>query len=164
MSESRAIPTDSTPLERAILRGEIDAEIVTPDVPTPTVPDAARALGVDETQIIKSLLFADRAGNVVLAIAPGPAKVNRDRLSSTAGLGKLSLASPDVVLARTGYPAGGTPPVGHVEPVPVIVDARVAEMDLVYGGGGKIDLLLRISPAEIIRVTGAKVVDIVNRG
>lgn len=162
MSERSPVSTDPTPLERAILRAEIDAEIVVPGVPTPTVPDAARALGVDEARIVKSLLFADREGNVVLAIAPGTTKVNRDRLSLSAGLAPLSLASPDVVLARTGYPAGGTPPVGHVESIPVIVDTRVAEMDLVYGGGGKVDLLLRISPAEIVRVTGAKVANIVD--
>ena len=41
-----------------IADGAIDAEIIAPGVPTPTVPDAARALGVMDRQIVKSLLFA----------------------------------------------------------------------------------------------------------
>lgn len=162
MSDGRARAAESTPLERAILAGEIHAEIVAPGVPTPTVSDAAQALGVSEGHIIKSLAFIDGDGQIVLAIAPGPTRVNRERFERETGLAKLSLAPPEVVLARIGYPVGGTPPVGHVEPVPVVVDMRVMEMDVVYGGGGRIDLLLRIRPAEIVRLTGARVADIVD--
>lgn len=153
----------TTVLAGSIAAGEIDARIVAPGVPTPTVPDAANALGVSEDQIVKSLLFADRDGRVVLAVVPGSARVNRDRLTASANFGKLKLAPPDLVLARTGYPAGGTPPVGHIERLTVIVDRGVMEQTVVFGGGGAPDLLLRITPAEILRCTDAKVDDIVER-
>lgn len=162
MSHQPATDMQATALARSIAAGEIDAEIVAPGVPTPTVPDAAIALGVSESQIVKSLLFADRDGRVVLALVSGSARVNRDRLAMSAGVGKLKLADPNVVLARTGYPAGGTPPVGHVERLTVIVDRGVMDHEVVFGGGGAHDLLLRVTPAEIVRCTAAKVDDIVD--
>jgi prolyl-tRNA editing enzyme YbaK/EbsC (Cys-tRNA(Pro) deacylase) len=36
----------------------------------------------------------------------------------------------------------------------------VNDLPVVYGGGGRIDSLLRITPAEIVRITNAKVADI----
>lgn len=149
-----------SPLEQLIERGEIAARLIEPGVPTPTVPDAAAALGVDPGQIVKSLLFTDGDGSVVLAILSGASRVDRARLAAATGHQRLKMAAPEAVLTRTGYPAGGTPPVGHIEPLPVVLDARVAAMPLVYGGGGQADTLLEIRPEEILRVTGATVADI----
>ncbi len=147
-------------LERLIREGAINATIIEPGVPTPTVPDAARALGVEERQIIKSLLFQAKTGDVVLAVLAGASRVRRQRLRDVTGLRGLEMADPATVLERTGYPAGGTPPVGHVTTFPVVIDAGVLELPVVFGGGGRIDSLLRIGPREIVRVTQATVAQI----
>lgn len=159
MDHRREIATTSL-LEQLILDGSIAAEMIEPGMSTSTVPDAARALGVDERQIIKSLLFAAKSGAVVLAVLSGASKVSRQRLRTVSGLRGLELADLAVVLERTGYPAGGTPPVGHVHRLDVVVDIGVMELPVVFGGGGRLDTLLRITPAEIVRVTQAKVADI----
>jgi Cys-tRNA(Pro)/Cys-tRNA(Cys) deacylase len=78
-------------------------------------------------------------------------------LRDLTGLRGLDLAPSEVVLEKTGYPAGGTPPVGHVTTLDVILDSGVNDLPVVYGGGGRIDSLLRITPVEIIRVTNATV-------
>lgn len=153
--------TRETSLELAIAAGTIDAELIEPGVPTPTVPDAAAALGVAEEQILKSLLFQSPDGRVVLAVACGPTRIDRAKLADAAGVERLKMAPADVVLERTGYPAGGTPPVGHIQALDVVIDSRVMALTFAFGGGGRIDALLRITPAEIQRVTGAKVADIV---
>lgn len=147
-------------LESLIVSGRVDAELVLPGVPTPTVPSAAEALGVSEAQILKSLLFVAPDGQVVLAVACGTTRVDRTALASVVGVERLKLAPPELVLERTGYQAGGTPPVGHVTAVDVVVDTRVMELSTGYGGGGKVDALLRITPAEIVRHTQAKIADI----
>lgn len=149
-----------TLLDRLIARGEIHARMIEPGVPTPTVADAAAAIGVDPRQIIKSLLFTDGRDEVVLAVLSGSSRVDRLRLADVAGLSRVKMAPAELVLARTGYPAGGTPPVGHIEALPVIVDEQVADLPVVFGGGGRVDSLLEIRPAEILRVTGARVADI----
>jgi Cys-tRNA(Pro) deacylase len=128
----------------------------------PTVPLAAAAIGVDEDQIIKSLLFRDNGGEFVLAIASGRARIDRDLLATVTGLDRPRLADPPTVLAVTGFPAGGVAPVGHATLVRVVLDRRAAALDTVYGGGGAENVLLRMSPRDIIRLTSAEVADIVS--
>jgi Cys-tRNA(Pro)/Cys-tRNA(Cys) deacylase len=151
------------PLDLAdVLRAQaIDAEIVSPGVPMPTVDAAAAALGVPPERIFKSILFAARDGRCAMAIACGKARVDAARLAALTGMDGLRLASPEVALRVTGYPAGGTPPVGHRERFPVIVDARVAAQEWGWAGGGRKELMVRIRSADIVRVTGARVADVV---
>lgn len=150
-----------TLLEQAIASGSVSAEIVRPGAPTSTVATAAAALGVDPSRILKSLLFVAPDGTAVLAIATGLSRVDRARLARAVDVDRLKLAPPDEVERRTGYPVGGAAPVCHATPLRVIIDRRVLELDVVYGGGGTGDTLLRIAPDEIIRVTGATVADII---
>ncbi len=131
----------------------------------PTVPLAAAAIGARTEQILKSLLFQDQAtGRLVLAIASGTGRIDRVRLGAIVGLDRLRLATPDVVLAATGFPAGGVPPIGHARHLPVVMDHRAAALDVAYGGGGADALLLRVRPADVLRVTDGIVADIVAVG
>ncbi|MDI3339040.1 MAG: YbaK/EbsC family protein [Sphaerobacter sp.] len=147
-------------LARYLAEHDIDAEILVPGQPTPTVPLAAAALGVDPDQIIKSLLFQGKDGDCVLAVVRGTARVSRTRLTAATGLRQPKLAPPDVVRDRTGYEPGGTPPIGHVTPVPVVVDRAVLDEPVVFGGGGSDRAMLRIRSADIVRLTGARVADL----
>lgn len=152
------------PLELAARLGALglDAPIVAPGVPMPTVEAAANAMRVPPERIFKSVLFQSGDGRCVLAIASGRARIDTRRLAALAGTGRLRLAPAEVVLAVTGYPAGGTPPVGHRQPLVTFVDTRVAAEAWGYGGGGREELLVRIAPADIVRVTGATVADLVS--
>lgn len=147
-------------LQRFITSHQIDAEIIIPGEGTPTVPAAAEALGVRPEQIIKSLVFNGRSGENVIAIVRGTGKVDRRKLSRTAGLRKPRLAPPDVVHRSTGYEAGGTPPIGHCENLRVYMDDAVFEEPVVFGGGGDVNALLRIRPETIRELTSATVADI----
>jgi len=151
------------PLDLAdVLRDQaLDAEMVSPGVPMPTVDDAAATLGVPAERIFKSILFAARDGRCAMAIACGKARVDAARLAALTGLERLRLATPEVALRVTGYPAGGTPPIGHRERFPVIVDTRVAAQEWGWAGGGRKELMVRIRSADIVRLTSARVADVV---
>jgi prolyl-tRNA editing enzyme YbaK/EbsC (Cys-tRNA(Pro) deacylase) len=47
--------------------------------------------------------------------------------------------------------------VGHRERFPVFMDARAAELDWGWAGGGRPELLVRIRPADIVRLAEARV-------
>ena len=144
------------------IRGErLEAEMVAPGVEMPTVDAAAAALNVPPERIFKSILFQAKDGACVMAVACGRARVDAKKLEALTGLAKLKLASPEVALAVTGYPAGGTPPIGHRERFPVVVDTRVAAQPWGWAGGGRKELMVRIAPADIVRLTGAKVAEVV---
>ena len=139
----------------------LDAEIVDPGVPMPTVNAAAAAMGCAPERIFKSILFRGASGACAMAVACGAWRVDARALAAVTGIDKLKLAPPDVVLAVTGYPAGGTPPIGHRERFPVVVDARVAAQEWGYAGGGREELLVRIPSALIVRLNDAAVADVV---
>ena len=146
----------------AFIRAQgLDAEMVSPGVPMPTVDAAATALDVAPERIFKSILFESRDGRCAMAIVSGKARVDAKRLETLTGLSGLRLASPEVALRVTGYPAGGTPPVGHRERFPVVVDERVAAQEWGWAGGGRKELMVRIRSADIVRLTGAQVSDVV---
>lgn len=139
----------------------LDYEIVAPGVPMPTVPAAAEAIGVGVEQILKTLLFDDRNGGFLVAIACGTGRVDRARLAAVAGCKKLRVADSAEVLRITGYPAGGVAPLALPQHLPVIVDSAVMELPIAWGGAGREELLLRVVPAEIVRLNNARVAEIV---
>lgn len=154
----------SEPLDLAdfILEHDLQAEIVAPGAHMPTVDAAAAAMRVAPEQIFKSILFQAKDGRCVMVIASGNGRVDLGRVQAITGLQGLRLAKPDVVFAETGYPAGGTPPVGHREKFPVIVDTRVAAQEWGYAGGGQPEFLVKIKSADIIRLNGAEVDDVIS--
>jgi prolyl-tRNA editing enzyme YbaK/EbsC (Cys-tRNA(Pro) deacylase) len=148
------------------LQGFIDthrlASVILPmDAPTATVGDAARALGVHADMIIKSLVFM--AGKQpILVINNGLARVDRKKLAAYLGTSRkrVKFARPEEARAITGYVVGSMPPFGHCQKLKTIVDLATAKLDTVYGGGGGIDAMMRLSISELLTVTRAEVVDI----
>lgn len=138
----------------------IPPTFIAPGVPMPTVPSAAAAIGVQERQILKTLLFCSRDGHCVVAVASGTLRVDRQLLAVASGVANLRIAPADLVLAVTGFPAGGVAPVGFATRIPVVVDAAVMDLPIAYGGGGHKSLLLQIEPMQIVRANDALVASI----
>ena len=153
---------ESLNLADFILEQDLQAEIVAPGVHMATVDTAAAAMKVAPEQIFKSILFQAKNGECVMVIACGNGRVDLKRVQAITGLQGLKLAKPDVVYAKTGYPAGGTPPVGHREKFGVIVDTRVAAQEWGYAGGGRPEFLVKIKSADIVRLTDASIHDVVS--
>jgi Cys-tRNA(Pro) deacylase len=162
MSDAPTHPTTESEarLRDFLERHQVRATLISPGVPTPTVLDAARALGVEPAQIVKTLAFEARDGAMLLVIAPGDRRVDAGKIARLAGLERAKMSSAARVLEVTGYPAGGVPPVGHLATLPVIVDRSLLEREVLIGGGGSDRLLLSISPAEVVRVSGATTGDV----
>lgn len=138
----------------------IDAELILLGKETTTAQMAAVVLGVPIDVVIKSILFHAKNGALVLVVAPGTGRIDTKKLSQVTGIDGWRLAKPDVVLEVTGYPVGGTPPVGLKQKIRMIVDAKAAALDEAYAGGGGHDVMLRIRPADIIRINDAEVHDV----
>ncbi len=155
---------DATDLAVFIKQNQIEAEIVHLPMETPTVADAAEAVGVRPQQIIKSLLFlAD--GTPILVVTNGISRVQRKRLADVLGLSRrrIKIASAEQVTTITGYGVGAVPPFGHPNKLRTLLDVGVLQETAVYGGGGDINALTHISTHELERVTAAEVVAIADR-
>jgi prolyl-tRNA editing enzyme YbaK/EbsC (Cys-tRNA(Pro) deacylase) len=149
-------------LQAFIDEHQIAAEIVTPPFPTPTVPDAAEAMGVHPDAIIKSVLFIIRRTEPLLVIANGEGRIDQRIIADQFEVGKkqVRIATPEQVEHWTGYPAGGVPPFGHVRPLRTWIDPAVLEQEVVYGGGGDEETLMRIETAGLVATTDGEVVPV----
>ena len=152
---------ESSNLACWIEENAIQADLIKLSVHTPTVDDAAQAVGTSPSQIVKTLLFLVN-GEPVVAITCGTSRIDRRAIAAYFEVGRkrVKLAGAEAVLEVTGYPVGAVPPFGLRQQVQTLIDPRVLEHTEVYAGGGAIDALLRISPTEIVRVTGAVVLDL----
>ena len=140
-------------LARYIAENNIDARLITDIGETPTVPAAAAALGVTVEQILKTLLFYVKGAPVVVishGVEPVPARALADHFG--VGRRQIKLARPAQVLAETGYPVGGVPPIGHVATHPVVMAQTILDYEIAFGGGGDDRTMLRIPVAELQRL------------
>lgn len=122
---------------------------------TRTAEDAARAIGCDVAQIVKSLVFT-AGGEPVIVLVSGANRLDTARLEALTG---APVAKADAGLAReaTGYAIGGVPPFGHTARLPVFMDRDLAGHDVVWAAAGRPDAVFPITPARLAELSGARV-------
>ena len=124
----------------------LDVELRTLDDSTATVAQAAAALGVDEGQIAKSIVFV-MDGEPVVVIASGRHRIDNDKVRDALDCAEGRMASADEVRAATGFPIGGVPPIGHG--LPVVFDTALLEYDVIFGAGGDSNTLFEVAPRRL---------------
>ena len=126
---------------------------------TRTAADAARAVGCEVGQIVKSLVFM--AGDApILALVSGANRVDLDKLARAAGTDAVRRADGDEARAATGFAIGGVPPFGHATPLAVLVDQDLASHERLWAAAGLPDAVFAIAPDDLVRASGGRLVDI----
>jgi prolyl-tRNA editing enzyme YbaK/EbsC (Cys-tRNA(Pro) deacylase) len=126
---------------------------------TKTAQDAARAIGCEVGQIVKSLVFmAD--GRPLLALTSGANRVDVRRLAQLVGATEVRRASPEEARAATGFAVGGTPPFGHPERIRAFLDRDLLAHEEVWAACGTPDSVFRTTPGELQRTALAEVADV----
>jgi prolyl-tRNA editing enzyme YbaK/EbsC (Cys-tRNA(Pro) deacylase) len=130
---------------------------------TRTAEDAARAIGCDVAQIVKSLVF-DVAGSdgtrPVMALVSGANRLDEAKLAAAAGATAALRVDADRVRAVTGFPIGGVPPFGHPAPVATFVDPDLLDHDEVWAAGGTPQSVFGVAPDALVAAVDAVVVDL----
>ena len=125
---------------------------------TRTATDAARAVGCELGQIVKSLVFV-AAGRPVVALVSGSNRLDERRLAEVAGEPVIK-ADAETARAATGYSIGGVPPFGHATDVPVFMDRDLLGYDVVWAAAGRPDSVFEIEPARLRELSDAVVSDL----
>lgn len=137
-----------------------DAGVTVREFPegTRTAVDAARAVGCDVGQIVKSLVFM-AGGTPVVALVSGANRVDERRLGDVAGH-PVSKADANTARAATGYAIGGVPPFGHATAVPVYMDRDLLRYPVVWAAAGRPDSVFEIEPERLRELSKAVVSDL----
>jgi Cys-tRNA(Pro) deacylase len=123
---------------------------------TRTAGDAARAIGVEVGQIVKSLVFL-LDGAPVMALVSGSNRLDEARLAATLGGSEVARADAAAVREATGYAIGGVPPFGHATALAVVIDEDLLTYDEVWAAAGTPRDVFPITPTDLVRASGGTV-------
>jgi prolyl-tRNA editing enzyme YbaK/EbsC (Cys-tRNA(Pro) deacylase) len=138
----------------------LSTKVVELPASTRTAVEAAQAVGCDVGQIVKSLIFkGGKSGRPLLFLVSGANRVDLDKAAAVVGEA-LDKANADFVREHTGFAIGGVPPVGHAEALDTLIDVDLLKYAEIWAAAGTPNAVFCLSPADLERVTGGRVVEI----
>ena len=153
------------PVERvaAVLRAAaVEARIEEFADGTPTARDAAKAVGADLGQIVKSLVFVCD-GAYVLALVPGNRRADERAIATALAATDVRVAKADEVVHATGFDPGGVAPFPQRAITRTLLDQELLQYPLVWIGAGTARHMASLPPSELQRLAGAVAGDIATR-
>jgi prolyl-tRNA editing enzyme YbaK/EbsC (Cys-tRNA(Pro) deacylase) len=148
----------------AASRKGVQLEIVTFAESTHTAEEAARAVGAEVGQIVKSLVFVGRdedgSPEAFLALVSGANRVDVARLAAVISEPTLRRANAREVDQLTGFVIGGVPPIGHDRPVRVVMDPDLGRFRTVWAAAGTPNSVFAVPPATLRTLANAIVAPI----
>ena len=119
--------------------------------------EAAEKLGVDPARVFKTLV-ADVDGTLMVAIVPVEAQLDLKALGK-----RVTMADPRLAERTTGYVAGGISPLGQRKTLPTVIDASALGFETIHVSAGRRGLEIELSPADLLTLTGGRVLRIAAR-
>jgi len=124
-----------------------------------SLPEAAALLGLQPSDIVKTLVVKRSDDTYLFALVPGGRSISWPKLRAVVGVNKLRLPEPDLALAATGYERGTIVPIGSTHDWPVYADESIVGRRIAMGAGSH-GYSLFTDADELIRAYGATVADI----
>ena len=163
-----AVPAtpDHPALQRVIdaaARKGVAIDVVTFDESTHTAAEAARAVGAELGQIVKSLVFvAGQSDDLepIVCLVSGGNRVDLARLAAVCGLPDIRRATAREANDLTGFVIGGIPPIGHPRWLRVVMDPDLGRFAEVWAAAGLPTAVFAVSPATLRMLADATVAPI----
>jgi Cys-tRNA(Pro)/Cys-tRNA(Cys) deacylase len=121
--------------------------------------EAAQALGVEPERVFKTLL-AEVDGALTVAVVPVLAQVDLKALATAQGGKRAAMADPTVAERATGYVVGGISPLGQRRALPTVIDDSAEGQPTILVSAGRRGLDVELAPADLARLTGARLAPI----
>jgi prolyl-tRNA editing enzyme YbaK/EbsC (Cys-tRNA(Pro) deacylase) len=156
-------PSSTQRVLDAAERKGFQLEVVFFDDSTHTAEDAARALGVEVGQIVKSLVFVSEDVDGLqpcLVLASGANRVDLALLGSVLTVPRIRRASADEAREITGFVIGGIPPFGHRQQIRTIMDPDLGRYERLWAAAGTPNAVFQVTPNTLRVLTGAEVVPV----
>ncbi|MBO2455800.1 Cys-tRNA(Pro) deacylase [Actinomadura barringtoniae] len=120
---------------------------------------AAAAIGVPPERLFKTLL-AEVDGRLTVGVVPVSGSLDLKALAAASGGKKAQLADPQDAERATGYVVGGISPLGQRKRLPTVIDESASGFPTVYVSAGRRGLQIELAPADLARLTGARLAGI----
>jgi prolyl-tRNA editing enzyme YbaK/EbsC (Cys-tRNA(Pro) deacylase) len=116
----------------------VDTDVVEFEQPTRTSVEAAAAIGCPVAAIAKSIVFRGKnSGQAIVVVASGDNRVSEAKVAAKLGE-PLMRADADFVRTTTGFAIGGVAPIGHAQPVKLLLDEDLLRFETVWAAAGRV--------------------------
>jgi Cys-tRNA(Pro) deacylase len=147
-------------VQEALLEKGLDFKVIQLDASTHTAQDAAKAIGCDVAQIIKSLIFCtSKTHTPILVLASGINRVDEKKLTTHLGE-EVKKADADFIRDVTGYAIGGVPPIAHKTEMKTLIDADLIQYDELWAAAGTPNAVFCLNSSMLQSLTKGIILDI----
>jgi Cys-tRNA(Pro) deacylase len=138
----------------------LKCEVVQMQDTTRSAGDAARAVGCEVGQIVKSLVFEGKQSHQpVLVVTSGANRVNEKTIGQKLAE-PIKMANPEFVREMTGFAIGGVPPVGHRHTLKIFIDEDLMQYDEIWAAAGTPHAVFKLTPEELKTITNGDVISV----
>ena len=120
---------------------------------------SARALGVDEHHVVKTLIMQDDAAQPMVVLMHGDCKVSTKNLARQIGCKSVAPCTPEIANRHSGYLVGGTSPFATRKSMPVYAERSILDLEKIYVNGGRRGYLVGIAPQSLTALLPLTLVD-----
>ena len=144
----------------AVLRAaSVDARLEEFPEGTPTAAAAARAIGCEPDEIVKSLVFICD-GRPVLALVPGDRRADPNKVAAAVQAGYARVAKREEVLAATGFEPGAVAPFPTSAVTRTLLERELLQLEVVWAGAGSTRHMVGLTPGDLARLAHAEPADL----
>lgn len=122
--------------------------------PVHSLEQAAAGRGQQPEQVVRSILFRLAANEFLMVLVAGPRQIDWKLLRRTLNQSRLTMATPEEVMAITGYVIGAVSPFGLPQPIRILVDKSVLAQEEVSIGSGVRNTAIILKTADLMRALG----------
>ena len=118
---------------------------------------AARATDFPLVRTVKTLVVELGHEKYCLALMPGDRQLDLKCLAKVTGSKRSTMVDTATAERFTGYLVGGISPFGTNQPLPVVMEESLLQHDEILINAGQRGVMLKMSPADIVRALNGKV-------
>jgi len=118
--------------------------------------EAVEKLGLDPTQVFKTLLASSETHELLVAIVPVGGQLDLKALAEAAGCKKCEMAAIDAAQRATGYLVGGISPLGQKKQLRSFLDASAQNLATLHVSAGRRGVEVELAPADLLHLTAGR--------
>ena len=121
---------------------------------------SSRELGVDEREVVKTLIMETEERAPLVVLMHGDMQVSTKALARHLGVKTVSPCDPSDAQRHSGYMVGGTSPFGLRKALPIYAEATIQALPRLFINGGRRGFLVEIAPEVLESVLRVEWVEV----
>ena len=122
--------------------------------------DTAKQLGIEVSDIFKTLVAVGNKTGPIVAVIPGDKELSLKKIAKVSGNKKVEMLHQKDLEPLTGYVHGGCSPVGMKKQFPTFFAKEAENLTVFHCSAGMRGLQLTINPKDLVDLLDSEFVDI----